>query len=50
MFTLILSIGGPIDKAVRNFKVISFFYTIFTISAMSAIIIILFNMGFYPNR
>lgn len=50
MFTLVVSLGGVIEKGIFYFKIIGVIFSILTISSLTGIIAFLCIQGFYPEE
>ena len=50
IFVIVVSMAGPIDRAVFYFKVIGFFFSLMTISTLIGITYFLVSTGFYPAK
>ena len=48
VFTVLISLAAPIDRAIEYFRVIAAVFSVFTILSILGIGLFLFNTGFYP--
>jgi hypothetical protein len=49
-FTLVISLGGVIEKGIFQFKIIGCVFSFLTISSLLGIIYFLYETGFYPEE
>lgn len=50
IFTVVVSLGGPIDKAVPFFRFIGFGFSLMTVSSLIGIAMFLKSVGFNPEE
>lgn len=50
IFAVVISLAGPLDKAIGYFRVIGFIFAIITICSLYGISTFLISTGFYPEE